>query len=61
MPKGIIWLVVGIVVGVIAGWTVFGNPVAGGAAGFVIMLTVLLVGSRLGGEGENEDVSISGR
>ena len=62
MPQGIVWLVVGIVIGAVAGWLFVDNFVAGGAAGFVIALALLLTGSWLGGRGEDdEEISISGR
>jgi len=62
MPKGIVWLGVGIVIGLAAGWLLLANPVAGGAAGFVIALALLLMGSWLGGRDEDDgDITVSGR
>jgi hypothetical protein len=61
MPLGIVWLLVGIVVGTAAGWLLVDNPVIGGAAGFVIVLVLLLIGNWLGGRGKDEDdINISG-
>ncbi|MEX1333810.1 MAG: hypothetical protein AB1Z66_00755 [Candidatus Limnocylindrales bacterium] len=54
------WLVVGTVIGSVAG-LLFGNFVVGGAAGFVIVLALLLIGNWLGGRGPDEDdIRISG-
>lgn len=60
MPKGIIWLIVGLVVGAALGWLLVADPVVGGAAGFVITFALLVIGSWLGGRGSDE-ASISGR
>jgi hypothetical protein len=58
---GIVWLVVGTVIGSVAGLLLFENLVVGGAAGFVIVLALLLVGNWLGGRGrEEDDIRISG-
>lgn len=60
MPLGIVWLLVGIIVGAAAGWLLVDNFVVGGAAGFVIVLVLLLIGNWLGGRGKDEDdISIS--
>jgi len=53
MPIGAIWLVIGTLVGVVAGWLLVDNSVAGGAAGFMITLTVLLVSNWLDTEDED--------
>lgn len=60
MPKGIIWLIVGIVVGAALGWFLVADPVVGGAAGLLIALALLVVGTWLGGRGSDE-INISGR
>jgi len=61
MPLGIAWLVVGTLIGAAAGWLLANNFVIGGAAGFVIVLALLLVGTWLGGRGKDkDDISISG-
>ena len=61
MPMGIVWLVVGTVIGLIAGWLLFDQVLVGAAAGFVIVLVLLLVGSWLGGRGrDKDDIRISG-
>lgn len=61
MPMGIVWLVVGTVIGLIAGWLLFDQALVGAAAGFVIVLVLLLVGNWLGGRGRDEDdIRISG-
>ena len=54
MRLGLVWLVVGTVIGSVAG-LLFGNFVVGGAAGFVIVLALLLIGNWLGGRGPDED------
>lgn len=60
MRLGLVWLVVGTVIGSVAG-LLFGNFVVGGAAGFVIVLALLLIGNWLGGRGPDEDdIRISG-
>ena len=61
MPLGIVWLVVGTLIGAAAGWLLVDNFVVGAAAGFVIVLALLLVGTWLGGRGKDkDDISISG-
>jgi uncharacterized membrane protein YeaQ/YmgE (transglycosylase-associated protein family) len=61
MPMGIVWLVVGTVIGLVAGWLLVGQSLVGGAAGFVITLVLLLVGNWLGGRGrDKDDIRISG-
>ena len=61
MPMGIVWLVVGTVIGLVAGQVFFDSFLVGGAAGFVIVLVLLLVGNWLGGRGRDEDdIRISG-
>lgn len=61
MPMGIVWLVVGTVIGLIAGWLLFDQVLVGAAAGFVIVLVLLLVGNWLGGRGrDKDDIRISG-
>ena len=61
MPLGIFWLVVGAIIGAAAGWLLVDDFVVGGAAGFVIVLALLLVGTWLGGRGKDkDDISISG-
>lgn len=60
MPKGVLWLIVGIVIGLLAGWLLVGNPVVGGAAGFIITLVLLLIGNWFGGDG-SDDISVTGR
>ena len=61
MPLGIVWLVVGTVIGLVAGWLLFDQFLVGAAAGFVIVLVLLLVGNWLGGRGrEEDDIRISG-
>lgn len=61
MPLGIVWLVVGTLIGATAGWLFVDDLFAGGAAGLVIVLALLLVGTWLGGRGQDEDdISISG-
>ena len=61
MPMGIVWLVVGTVIGLVAGWLLFDQVLVGAAAGFVIVLVLLLVGDWLGGRGRDEDdIRISG-
>lgn len=62
MPRGIVWLAVGVIAGVVAGWLLVGDLVLGGAAGFIIVLALLLVGNWLGGRGGDEDdITVSGR
>ena len=61
MPLGIVWLVVGTLIGAAAGWLLVDNFVVGGGAGFVIVLALLLGGTWLGGRGKDkDDISISG-
>lgn len=61
MPMGIVWLVVGTVIGSVAGWLLFDQVVVGAAAGFFIVLVLLLAGNWLGGRGRDEDdIRISG-
>jgi hypothetical protein len=61
MPLGIVWLIAGMLVGAVAGWLVVDDFVVGGAAGFVIVLVLLLIGNWLGGRGKDkDDISISG-
>ena len=61
MPMGIVWLVVGTVIGLVAGWLLAGQSLVGGAAGFVITLVLLRVGNWLGGRGrDKDDIRISG-
>ena len=61
MPMGIVWLVVGTVIGLVAGLLLFDQLVVGAAAGFVIVLALLLVGKWFGGRGrDKDDISISG-
>ena len=61
MPMGILWLAVGIGIGSVAGLLLFDQLIVGAAAGFVIVLVLLLVGNWLGGRGRDEDdIRISG-
>ncbi len=41
MPLGIVWLVVGIVIGSVAGWLLFDQLLVGAAAGFAIVLVIV--------------------
>lgn len=62
MPLGIVWLAAGILVGVVAGWVLLGDPVLGGATGFTIILALLLIGGWLGGRNtDGDDPTVSGR
>lgn len=62
MPIGIVWLVVGTSIGLVAGWFLVDNFVVGAAAGFIITLVVLLGGNWLGGRpSDKDDITISGR
>lgn len=57
---GIVWLVVGTVIGLVAGWLLVDQSLVGGAAGFVITL-VVLIGNWLGRRGrDKDDIRISG-
>ncbi len=61
MPMGIVWLVVGTAIGLVAGLLLFDQFLVGAATGFVIVLALLLVGNWLGGRGRDEDdIRISG-
>jgi len=61
MPMGVVWLVAGTVIGLVAGLLLFDQILVGAAAGFVIVLVLLLVGNWLGGRGrDKDDISISG-
>ena len=61
MPMGIVWLVVGTAIGLVAGSLFFDQFLVGAAAGFVIVLVLLLVGNWLGGRGrDKDDIRISG-
>ena len=61
MPMGIVWLVVGTIIGLVAGLLLFDQFLVGAAAGFVIVLVLLLVGNWLGGRGRDaDDIRISG-
>jgi len=63
MPVGVVWLVAGTVIGLVAGLLLFDQILVGAAAGCVIVLVLLLVGSGLGGRGrgrDKDDISISG-
>ena len=62
MPLGIVWLAVGVIAGVVAGWLLVDDLVLGGATGFTIVLALLLAGNWLGGRGGDEDdITVSGR